>query len=81
MDNSMLTFFVGVIAICMVAITVVTLIIGGQLLRTVRELTDLVAQTKAQMKDFSARTTAAVTNIEALSSVVNLITLFFKRRN
>jgi hypothetical protein len=76
-----LTFFVGVIALCMVVITVCVIFIGSQMTRTLKDLGSLIDQTKQEVSTLSAKTSAAVSSIQAISSVANLVTLFFKRKN
>ena len=80
MNNSMLTFFVGIIAVCMIAITVVTMLVSGQVVKTLKEMNDLIAETKTEVKTFTARSSSAAAGIEAVASIVNLVVPLFKRK-
>ncbi|MDD2357666.1 MAG: hypothetical protein PHX13_07135 [Thiovulaceae bacterium] len=70
MNNELLTIFVGIIAICMILITVVIAVIGLQALNTIKRVHEFIDSTQNELSFLSTK--AALTLHEASELIVSL---------
>ncbi len=74
------TFFLGIIAICMVIITLGMIVMGILMALILKVIKDLLIEIKLDYKALSPKIARIVEDVEQTASILNLFTFFFRRR-
>lgn len=73
------TFFLGIIALCMIVLTVAAIIISMTLIKILRGIGELVNEIHYGVRDITPRVSNIVGGVETLFTFTKLISSLFKK--
>ncbi len=74
------TFFLGIIAVCMVIITLGLIVMGVMMIIILKVLKDLLIEIKLDYKALSPKIARIVEDVEHTASIFNIVSFIFRRR-
>ncbi len=74
------TFFLGVIAVCMVIITLGMIVMGILMALILKVIKDLLIEIKLDYKALSPKVARIIEDVEQTASIFSLLTFFFRRK-
>jgi len=74
------TFFLGIIAICMVIITFGMIVMGVLMTLILKVIKDILIEVKLDYKAISPKIARIVEDVEQTASIFSLLTFFFRRK-
>ncbi len=74
------TFFLGIIAICMVIITLGMIVMGILMALILKVIKDILIEVKLDYKALSPKIARIIEDVEQTASIFNLLTFFFRRK-
>ncbi len=74
------TFFLGIIAICMVIITLGMIVMGILMALILKVIKDILIEVKLDYKALSPKIARIIEDVEQTASIFSLLTFFFRRK-
>ncbi len=74
------TFFLGIIAICMVIITLGMIVMGVLMALILKIIKDILIEVKLDYKALSPKIARIIEDVEQTASIFSLLTFFFRRK-
>ncbi|MEF3191446.1 MAG: hypothetical protein K6347_02700 [Campylobacterales bacterium] len=75
------TFFLGVIAVSLAVIAVLMSVVAAALLKFLRQATVTLGELQQQSREIGNKAQVVIGNLQTLTSVANIFSLIFKKRN
>jgi len=66
MDNQMMTIFIGIIALCMVFITIVLIVVGLQAIQLLKRINELSVNAQSELSFFATKAALTLQEVNAL---------------
>ncbi|NPA51847.1 MAG: hypothetical protein GXO22_03030 [Aquificae bacterium] len=74
------TFFLGIIAICMIIITLGMIVMGILMILILKVIRDLLIEIKLDYKALSPKIARIIEDVEHTASMFNIFSFFFRKK-